>query len=114
MKGEPADAVRNPWPGVQGLLRAFMQRAFATSFRHPYIAEISSRCDSVGPPQRLDLALSPSGVRVLLTPPVVAAIEAIVWGLKRALSFTGKVTWDPHLGTYVWCVGVPRGGAGGG
>lgn len=97
MKGEQADAARNPWPGVQGLLRSFMQRTFATSFRHPYIAEIFSRCDSVGPPQRLDLALSPSGVHALLTPPAIAAVEAIVWGLKHALQFTGKVTWDSHL-----------------
>lgn len=75
MKGERADESRNPWPGVNALLQSFMQRAFATSFRHPYIVEISSRCDSVGPPQRLDLALSPSGVRALLTPPAIAAIE---------------------------------------
>jgi len=76
MKGEPADESRNPWPGVTALLQPLLQRSsFATSFRHPYIAEISSRCDSVGPPQRLDLCLSASGVRALLTAPAIAAIE---------------------------------------
>lgn len=74
MKGEGSQS-RNPWPGIKNLLKTFCKRTVAANFRHPYIAEISSRCDSVGPPQRLDLLLTPSGVRGLLTPQAISAVE---------------------------------------
>lgn len=88
---------RNPWPGINAVIKSFVQTSFANKMTHPYIAEISSRCDSAGPPQRLDLCLTPSGVNSLLPPEAIQAVDAIVYGLKRALLFKGRVTWDSHL-----------------
>lgn len=100
MKGEPQGSTtsRNPWPGVSTFIRAFFETTFATQVKHPYIAEINSRCDSMGPPQRLDLLLTPSGVKHLLPPATIQAVDAVVYGLKTALRFTtGNVKWDSHL-----------------
>lgn len=83
LKGEPPtttkEGARNRWPGIHAMLRGFLQCSFASSFTHPYIAEVFSRCDSGGPPQRLDLFLTPSGARALLTPPAIAVIEVRKW-----------------------------------
>ncbi|GAB5032707.1 Hypothetical protein NocV09_01001540 [Nannochloropsis oceanica] len=88
---------RNPWPGVNYLIQTLFESEHATQVKHPYIAEISSRCDSGGPPQRLDLRLTSSGVQCLLTPTAILGVEAIIFSLKEALQFAGKVQWDTHL-----------------
>ena len=93
----PSRAARNPWPGVNSLIETLFESKHATQVKHPYIDEISSRCDSAGPPQRLDLRLTSSGVQSLLTPTAIQGVETIVFSLKEALQFTGKVQWDTHL-----------------
>jgi ectoine hydroxylase-related dioxygenase (phytanoyl-CoA dioxygenase family) len=82
---------------VNSLIHTLFESKHATQVKHPYIAEISSRCDSAGPPQRLDFRLTSSGVQSLLTPVAIQGVEAIVFSLKEALQFTGKVQWDTHL-----------------
>ena len=78
---------RNPWPGIRALCDQMVQSLFAVNFRHPYIAETSSRCDSSGPPQRLDMKLTPSGISSLLPPTAIDAIEVSL-GISFPLCFT--------------------------
>ena len=91
------DFGRNPWPGIYTLCEQMFQSLFAVNFRHPYIAEISSRCDSTGPPQRLDMKLTPSGIVSLLPMRAIDAIEVSQLSLVYARCFQDLHSDDTFL-----------------
>jgi hypothetical protein len=94
LEGRGAEEERNPWPGVRGIAEVW---ATGKGFRHPYIQEISSRDEHMGPAQRLDVRLTTTGVLALLPDRTRHLIEGMVWGLAQAAGWRGAVTWDGHI-----------------